>query len=172
MSTHDARLDGMPLPDKGILETLIEEKLTSVEELATLSRRSESTVRRWVRRESWPDVIDFHLIMTGLHSDEARRRVVARMFAELPVAIAWRDAPAPSTAHADVSERAANVIYEMARLLQHARHLERGEESPGKLDQDSIEAISTRAIDELIALREVVQRQTARRRAARPATPS
>lgn len=168
MTARDPRMDGMPLAEKGILETLIEEKLTSVEELATLSRRSESTVRRWVRRESWPDVIDFHLIMTGLRHDEARRRIVARMFAELPVAIAWSDQPGPSPQHADLTERVAGVICDLARLLQHAHQVERGEESAGRLDSESVEALSTRAIDELIAFREAVQRQMGKRRAAKP----
>ena len=65
MNVSDPRLDKVKLPLKGILEVLLEEKLTSVDEMAELTHRSESTVRRWVRRESWPDVIDFHALITG-----------------------------------------------------------------------------------------------------------
>ncbi|MEO0586672.1 MAG: hypothetical protein AAF078_03445 [Planctomycetota bacterium] len=168
MFKNDPRLGKHPLPEKGILEVLIEEKLITVEEIAQITLRSESTVRRWVRRETWPDVIDVQNLITGVTNDECRRRMVARLFADVPVAITWRAEHVEPTEHQDLSDHASTVVYEVARLLQRARQIDLAGGQASDQDRDTIEEITSHAIDELVALRELASKLMKRRRSARP----
>lgn len=164
--TTDPRFHGRVLPEKGILQVLIDEQLTTVTELAQLTRRSESTVRRWVRRDSWPDVVDFYAIVTGLHNDEARRRLVYRMLGELPVAVTWSD-----PAHAEGANEidyATNAIYHVARLMRKIRHFAAEDRELTAEEKMEIETIASEAASDIMASRDTLVNRKSRRRKANP----
>ena len=164
----DPRLQGRKLPERGILQVLIDEQLTTVTEIAQLTRRSESTVRRWVRRDSWPDVVDFYAVVTGIQSDEARHRLVYRMLAELPVAVTWSD---PSHAEgANEIDHATNAIYHVARLMRKIRHYAAEDRELTPEDKVAIETIASEAASDIFAARDVLVNRKSNRRKARPIT--
>ena len=162
----DPRLSEIDLPERGLLEQLIDEQLITVSELAQLTKRSESTVRRWVRRESWPDVIDFYLIITGLGNDEARRRIIYQMFGQLPVAITWGQEAA--FGDGDELDHATDAIYHIARLMQRMR--QHGDMSRELTNDEKVEitSITGEALDDLISARDQLLARTATRRKAKP----
>ncbi len=156
------------LPDDGptILQVLIEEDLTTVSEVARVTGRGESTVRRWARRESLPDVVDFHSMLAGLRSDEARRRLVHRMFSNLPVAINWVE----DRDDAQMSEydHATKALYEIACLMQRISQADKGDTESRADLLIEIEHLVGEAAAALFKVRDSVTTRLQRRVKARP----
>lgn len=152
-------------PKGELLRLLARLELTSVAELAAITCRSESTVRRWMRGDAVPDVVDLHRALTGLKSDEARRRIVHRIFNHLPITVEWLDSP---TAEADNEfDHAADAMYHIARLVQRMQKLRKQDRSPDRTAQLEIEHIVAQAIDELVRVKVLIAEQGHSRRRAK-----
>ena len=59
------------------LKRIIDEKLSSVSEIAELAGVSTSTIYRWMGRESQPDFDSIRLIVRHLPDQEAQRAIIA-----------------------------------------------------------------------------------------------
>mgnify|MGYP005840254771 CR=1 FL=1 len=155
--------------DRGaLLRQLIAEGLTTVAELAAVTQRSESTVRRWVRGEKAANVVDLKRSLTGLHSDEARRRIVYTLFDHLPVTITWIQ----RTSDDDHSEfdHATNALYHIARLMQRMQKVQRA----GAVSNDlrvEIQTIIGEAMEELVCVKRKLTEGGGRRKRARVVPP-
>lgn len=77
-----------------LLKQLIDERLTSVREVESITGRTASTVYRWLAGQTRPDFEDVRLLIGGMRRPEARRRMLGLVTAELPVVMQWIPRPA------------------------------------------------------------------------------
>jgi transcriptional regulator with XRE-family HTH domain len=154
--------------DRGkiVVRGLIDEHLTTIAEIARVTGRGQSTVRRWVRDESVPDVVDFHAILTGLANDEARARIVHHMFSNLPVAIHWMDEDdqAPQSEY----DYTTKALFEIACVMQRIREFDTGSTKPPSQIVAEIEHLVGEAVAQLFKARDAVRTRVGQRRQAKP----
>lgn len=116
-----------------VLQDLVDHHLTTVRELAEITGRGESTVYRWLSRESQPNFEDMRTLARKLSNDHARRRLIDLFTSGLPVVVEWMDHADPSLA--TDSEASAEVAMDQslaaldnlsAVLVQQRRMIQQG----------------------------------------------
>lgn len=153
------------LPRPGLIAQLIQSGLTTVEEIAAVTGRSESTVRRWVNQRTVLDAIDFHLIVTGVKNDEARRRLIYLLLGSLPVAVEWRDLEG-TTDDATPHDHATDAVYHVARLLKRLQSATSRDNAVSDADIDEFRTIAGDAIDSVMRTRDQFLSRARKRRGA------
>lgn len=141
------------LPKPGLFAHLVQGGQTSVEEIAQITGRSESTVRRWVNQRTVPDAVDFHLIITRVQSDEVRRRLINLLLGSLPVALEWRD-PEMDEGPGNPHDHAADAVYHVARLLKRLQAAAARGNSIADNDREEFRTIAAEAINSIMHTRD------------------
>lgn len=75
-----------------ILRGLVNNGLTTVEEMEEISGKSASTIYRWMNEESEPQYSDMRRLFRGLRP-EARHSLIAQLSVDLPIVVNWLDDP-------------------------------------------------------------------------------
>lgn len=78
----------MNQPFHVLFNELVAKHLTSPKEVAYLTKKSGSTVYRWLRGESTPDIDDYVLMLKGA-DPTARQRLLAWLSHDIPLRIEW-----------------------------------------------------------------------------------
>lgn len=96
-----------------LFEELAAQHLLTPKEVSFSTGKSGSTVYRWLRGESTPDIYDFvHIIRSADH--EARRRLIAWLSHELPVRVEWLRTLEPADIPVATPEQVAPKVKDMA----------------------------------------------------------
>jgi len=153
-----------------LLARLVEEKLTSVREIAELTGRGESTVYRWLSRQSQPDFDDIRLLVRHLNSTEAQQRLIELFASGLPIVIEWKDEQRPAEEQTDVFDAldfSLLALETFTDALARQRAIMRQSEQIEQGITESV-ALIDKTIQRLTTAKNILVDQAPRRRRARP----
>jgi predicted DNA-binding transcriptional regulator AlpA len=72
-----------------IIRMLLDDKLTTINEIEEVTGRASSTIYRWMNGESEPHATDVRLLVRHMKSEQARRKLISVLASDLPVVISW-----------------------------------------------------------------------------------
>lgn len=148
-----------------VIRELVHEKLTTIDEIEEITGRSASTVYRWMNDESEPYFSDVRRLIRNMKRPEARRAMLQRLAADLPLTIEWADDDADDLLGDVEDGRAGHEVLDRALLaldcVTHA--LSEGNEAIREQRltanaYDSIQARLSEAIRYLSACRKMLER--------------
>ena len=148
-----------------IIRELIDERLTSIDEIEEITGRSSSTVYRWMNEESEPYFSDVRRMIRQMKKPEAKREMLRRLSADLPLIIEWMeeqggdDEAPPEEGHAghEVLERALLALDCVTHALSEGNEAIREQ----RLSQEGYNSILTKlseAVRYLTACRRMLEK--------------
>jgi len=147
-----------------VIRELVHEKLTTIDEIEEITGRSASTVYRWMNDESEPYFSDVRRLIRNMKNAEARRAMLQRLAADLPLTIEWSDDDDDLGAEAEDGRAGHEVLDRALLALDCVTHaLSEGNEAirEQRLTMnayDSIQARLSEAIRYLSACRKMLER--------------
>ncbi len=156
-----------------LLSDLVERKITSVKEIAALTDKGPSTIYRWLKGETQPDIAEVIHLIHHLSQTEGRKALV-EMFAQgMPVRIEWLSVDqtfekvAKGRPPEDVLDLAMLTIECLSKVMLNQRQTFRDAEVSRELKSELSQLLST-AINYLALAQQVVEDTPVTRKSARP----
>ncbi len=152
-----------------MLQRLVQEKHTTVREIAELTGRGESTVYRWINGESQPDFEEVRQLTHRLANAQARRKLAEMFTSGMPVVVEWRDDVDACDERSNGSDPAAaldaglNALRKVAAVLESERQMIRAERIT---DEQAVRTIGLidESIRQLLISKGIVARHRSPRR--------
>ncbi len=108
-----------------MIRQLVDQGLTSLRELETVTDRGTSTIYRWMNGESEPHCSDLQKLVKRLSNAEARRTVLGFLTSDLPVHLCWFDADdvilygeEPTEGGQDVLSKSLEALDDLSEVLK------------------------------------------------------
>lgn len=156
----------------------VEEQALTPKEVSHLTGRSMSTVYRWLRGRTVPDIESMALLIRGL-SQPMREKLLGWFLSDLPLHVEWADPSVAKMTGSMGANRAKTlaqetVIQTLSRLL---KLIEQKGESAGKSDTltpreyEQLVGMLDEIIQQLVKVKRLHAKRLLKRKQARPVEP-